>query len=89
MPNTDENTTLKALTDLSRFVWEQKRYFESVCGYATLETEKTRAQLLEDVAKKLDDIIVAYFSPPILVTPYLRQADARLKSHKLYYNLFV
>jgi len=87
MSNTNE--TLKALTDLSRYIHEQARYFETVTGFSSLETEKSKAELLGEVAKKLDDIIVSQFTVTVPPTVYLRQAEARLKSHKQYYMLFV
>lgn len=88
MPN-DTNETFTALMNLSNFIWEEARYFETVRGYATLETEKSRTVLLEEVAKKLDDILVLHFPKPETSTTYLRRAEARLKSKKQYYMMFV
>lgn len=85
MPTIDANATQAAcdsLVKLSQDIWTQQRYLQTVRGRPNLEMEHSSAEVVEDVAQRLDlviaELLLALARQP--ETPQLRRAV----SHRCY-----
>lgn len=82
MPTIDANATQAAcdsLVKLSCDIWTQQRYLQMVYNRPNLEMDRSSAQVVEDVAQRLDlviaELLLALARQP--ETPQLRRALQR------------